>query len=69
MAMEQDKKLNRMLLCSLCHSMIIDLDDMNWAQVFTEEELDEMRDFGDPVLRELPADLSDALTELQEKVL
>lgn len=49
--------------------MIIDLDDLNWAEVFTEEELDEMCDFGDPVLRELPAGLNDALAELQEKVL
>ena len=58
-----------MMLCSPCHSMILDLDDMNWADVFTDEELDEMRDFGDPIVRNLTADLDNALIELQEKVL
>lgn len=58
-----------MMMCSPCHSMILDLDDMNWADMFTDEELDEMRDFGEPMLRDLPADLDTALMELQEKVL
>ncbi|KAI9488284.1 hypothetical protein BDB00DRAFT_848860 [Zychaea mexicana] len=47
-----------------CQSLIIDLADKHWEDVFSKEELDEMRSFGDPILREIPQELALQLSEL-----
>ncbi|KAI9466423.1 hypothetical protein BDB00DRAFT_880662 [Zychaea mexicana] len=47
----------------LYQSLIIDLADKHWGDVFSKEELDEMRSFGDPILPEIPQELAPKISE------
>ncbi|KAG1450035.1 hypothetical protein G6F56_008467 [Rhizopus delemar] len=44
-----------------CQSLILDLDDNHWNDVFSEDELIELHEYGKPVLRSLPQDLTTQL--------
>ncbi|KAI9494030.1 hypothetical protein BDB00DRAFT_956181 [Zychaea mexicana] len=46
-------------------SFILDVDDLNWAGYFNTEELEELRDFGDPIIREPPSDLKAKFAEME----
>ncbi|KAI7857926.1 hypothetical protein BDC45DRAFT_554510 [Circinella umbellata] len=55
------------LACSYwhsCQSLIIDVNDPIWKDVFTEEELQEIRDYGGPMLNEIPKELQTKLDEI-----
>ncbi|CDH53141.1 hypothetical protein RO3G_08569 [Lichtheimia corymbifera JMRC:FSU:9682] len=41
-----------------CHSMILDLGDDHWKDVFSEEEMIELHEYGKPVLRSLPQEFT-----------
>lgn len=44
-----------------CQSLILDLDDNHWNNVFSEDELIELHEYDKPVLRSLPQDLTTQL--------
>ncbi|KAG2219831.1 hypothetical protein INT45_006274 [Circinella minor] len=54
--------------CNFVHpsqSLIIDVGDHHWNDVFTTEELKEIRKEGEPILRPIPKDVDEKLTDLQ----
>ncbi|CAO3591423.1 unnamed protein product [Absidia cylindrospora] len=40
-----------------CHSLILDLDDANWNDVFTDKEIKELKSLGKPIVRPVPDEL------------
>ncbi|KAG0169475.1 hypothetical protein DFQ29_009678 [Apophysomyces sp. BC1021] len=56
----EQKVIEFALSCNYHHpsqSFILDLDDSNWESVFTDDELEELRTAGEPVLRPLPQEM------------
>ncbi|EIE83864.1 hypothetical protein RO3G_08569 [Rhizopus delemar RA 99-880] len=49
-----------------CHSLILDLCDQHWQDVFKSEELEELFAFGKPILRSQPKELDDLLDQLEK---
>ncbi|KAG2220148.1 hypothetical protein INT45_013846, partial [Circinella minor] len=47
-----------------CQSLIIDVNDPIWKDVFIEEELEEIRDYGDSMLNKIPKELQTKLDEI-----
>ncbi|CAO3599293.1 unnamed protein product [Absidia cylindrospora] len=47
-----------------CHSLILDLSDNHWLDVFTEDEMTELTESGKPMLRSLPQELVNQLDNL-----
>ncbi|KAI7858168.1 hypothetical protein BDC45DRAFT_565515 [Circinella umbellata] len=55
--------------CNFVHpsqSLILDVEDHHWIDVFTTEELKEIRKEGGPILRPIPKDLEEKLKDLQD---
>ncbi|KAI9494031.1 hypothetical protein BDB00DRAFT_762546, partial [Zychaea mexicana] len=46
-------------------SFILDVDDLNWETYFNTDELEELRTFGDPIIRELPSELKTKFFEME----
>ena len=46
-----------MIICSPSQSLILDLDDPNMAELFTTSELEELHNYGTPLLRDTPEEI------------
>ncbi|KAF7721815.1 hypothetical protein EC973_004108 [Apophysomyces ossiformis] len=61
------KVIDFALSCNYYHpsqSLILDLGDSNWETVFTEDELDELRTAGQPILCQVPKELNQLFKDL-----
>lgn len=50
---------------SPAHSLILDLDDCNWSKVLTEQELEELRGLGKPLVRNVPQELQEVFDQIE----
>jgi hypothetical protein len=50
--------------------LILDLDDSHWrdGDYFTDDELEELENFGEPLLQELPESLQREIQKIKELV-
>ncbi|KAI9494784.1 hypothetical protein BDB00DRAFT_927974 [Zychaea mexicana] len=63
----EEKVMDFALSCEFYHpsqSLIVDLGDSNWLRVFTEEELDELREAGDDMDFSAPKELEQNFQEI-----
>lgn len=49
--------------------MILDLNDEHWRDVFTEAEIAELFDYGKPLTRPLPTELTDQFDAMSKLVI
>ncbi|KAL1933711.1 hypothetical protein VTP01DRAFT_7801, partial [Rhizomucor pusillus] len=64
----EQKVIEFALSCNYYHpsqSLILDLDDGNWESMFIEDELEELRTAGRPMLRPLPQEMQKVLDDLK----
>ncbi|KAI8143456.1 hypothetical protein BJV82DRAFT_94164 [Fennellomyces sp. T-0311] len=65
-----DEKVHKLALDSIfkhpSQSFIIDIDDPNWDDMFTTAELDEIIDFGPPVLPPVLQEVADIIAEFEQ---
>ncbi|KAI8144670.1 hypothetical protein BJV82DRAFT_605789 [Fennellomyces sp. T-0311] len=52
--------------CHPCHSFILDMDDKNWDDYFTEEELQEIENYGDPLLCPVEKTIGEQIRHIKE---
>ncbi|KAI8969588.1 hypothetical protein BDB01DRAFT_732166 [Pilobolus umbonatus] len=67
----EEKILNFALKCNYihsCHSFILDLNDENWREVFTKEELQEIHSDGPSTIRHIDRRMEAELDRLEGKV-
>ena len=69
MKSEEKKRLLIKLLCSPALSFILDTDDLNWRDFFNPEEIKELRNYGEPVLRRIPDCMKLKLEEMEALVI
>ncbi|KAI8137428.1 hypothetical protein BJV82DRAFT_341221 [Fennellomyces sp. T-0311] len=66
----EEKMKNFAMKCNYVHpclSLILDVDDGHWASEFSKEELEEIGEYGTPLLRDLPLELKAKLDEIFEQ--
>ncbi|KAI8979876.1 hypothetical protein BDB01DRAFT_898280 [Pilobolus umbonatus] len=67
----EEKILNFALKCNYihpCHSFILDLNDENWREVFTKEELQEIHSDGPSTIRHIDRRMEAELDRLEGKI-
>lgn len=57
-----------LLSYSPSQSFILDLDDENWQAVFSKQEIEAIKDLGEPLLTEIPEEIEEVLTRLRSLV-
>ncbi|KAI7900361.1 uncharacterized protein BX663DRAFT_459008 [Cokeromyces recurvatus] len=65
----EEKMLIFALQCNYihpCHSFILDLNDQNWNEVFTNEELMEIDNYGTPIIRKIDEKISAEFDKLEK---
>ena len=62
------KKMAKYHVYSPSISLILDVEDANWAEEFTADELNELREYGKPLTGELPPELREKLDQISQLV-